>query len=440
MPSKNSTSAIGLAKLLTSNSVNIHLLSLLDRQDLLRLRLLSSTITSTLSTAKYLSTTFKIISAIPRNLRPELRQSERGLRSIGTHVRELVVKLCGHAFEESEVVLGRWRSLAPGAIFRGDDKKGWGSTLTNPLALSIVDQRAASLLSSSTQFPDPDAATNEYTTDSDWPSIFQCIPNLEILTIVTSSHPGGVCHTPISLALISLRVAFESSNSQMITTLRFVPIHIAYIPHFAWAGPSFGSASWLSLQTWSKITTLELQILLPDTAYTPLHNRQIWKTLQAYLRSFSKFLRVLKFHWLAPVPGPHPLKLDDELPKQHQSQNKILWPQLRELWVGRVRGEDIRSEIQMLAPKLCKYMVLPIDSAGAGRFLYFEQGKREVWDRIGKQADDRSEDEDDEYVLGQSLIVCGGKGKDFDVPSSSSMKSLFSLGGRKSGGIRGFGG
>jgi hypothetical protein len=407
MPFGMRASSYDLANLLSSDAIKKSLCSLLDRQDLLQLRLVSTSITTSLSSPEYIGITFKMTNVSPRNLRPELRQSQQGLRGIGEHVRELVVKLCHHAEEDPAETLSRWGNFAPGAIFHGDGESNWYSTLAD-LAISTMPPRPLSLLSSSTQFPALEPATNVWTTDSDWPFVFHHLPNLETLTIITGQHPGGVCHTPISHALISLRVGFESSQLQKTTSLRFLPIHISYIPHFAFAGPSYGAATYSSPHFFSKIKTLELQIIQSQTPFSPLHNRQIYKTLQAFLRSYAKFLQVLKFHWVGAVVGPHLLRLDRELPRHHQSQSVILWPALREVWVGRVRGDDVRAEVHMLAPKLCKYMVLQVGWRKHIGYLEFsERSSTEVWDRVGKQEDPEEHDDGD----GAGIVAVVSEGK-----------------------------
>jgi hypothetical protein len=418
MTSRISTPEFGLPRLLSFKAIKKSTLSLLNRQDLLRLRLVSKSITASACTEEYLRTAFKIIYAAPRNLCPNARQSRQGLLGIGRNVRELVVHLCKRVEEDLHEALRQWGRFPPGTIFHGDDRNVWQTMQINSLALTslTMDSSTPKLL----RPPIPDVYTTEYTAGSDWPAIFQALPNLEILTIRTSRHPGGVCHTPISQALISLRCAFESSRLHNISTLRFLPVDIAYIPHFAWSGPSYGESSWWSLQQWSKISQLELQIFLPTTPFTKLHNLQIWKTFQSYLRSFSKYILVLKLHWLGPVLGPHPLRLDKELPKHHQSQATITFPLLKELWIGQVRDEgDIRSELHMLAPNLYRYMVLRTQSVYSSHYLNFEHNPpMEIWDRVGCQ-------ENPEREMEQALVLYDKKQEKAPKFSAASLKSWF---------------
>jgi len=401
----------GLANVLRDTEAKARIILFLVRSDLLHLRLVSRAVSAAISAPGTARTVFKILYAKPRNLFPALRQSQQALRMVGGNCVELVVKLCKHPFDDPDEALRQWAdAFFPGAVFNGDDENAWHSTLTKPL-LSPTDSHRAFC----SPLPEPEFTRNEFTNGSDWPNIFKLLPNMETLTIHTGKHPGGVSFTPVSSALASLRIAFEASKLGHITTLRLCPIHIAYIPHLQWAGHAIGEAKWWAGRIMNSITELELQVLQPDVTLSEQHHRQIIKTFHSWLQSYAKTIAVLKFHWIGTRPGPHPFALHSELQKQHRTQPRLRFPELREVWIGRVKNEHfVREDMGHRAPKLDKAMLLRPETGGV--YLDFtEDSPREVWDRVGRQslaidrlaasiAEDGEEHVDDD-VLGDTIVL-----------------------------------
>lgn len=340
-----------------------------ERWKLLSLRLVCRRLKNAMSTPTVMSALFTIVYAFPKNRSPGLRQSESGLSLVGRHCRELVVKLCHSAGEDPESLLEKWLDgryvYAPGAIFHD------GS----------MDDRTRGLQENA--FP------CDYAENSDWPRLLEYLPDIEVLTIITSRHPGGVCLTPISSSLISLRIALERSSLSKLRDLHFLPIHAAYIPHFQWSGASLGEARSWAARSFSNITILEMQILSPlmksnlPLPYT--QHAQLTKTIHAFLKSFSPRLRILRWAWASSTldEGPHPLGFDTEIRPDKQTNYRpfcpaIPFPELREMWVGRVKDEALKRQFVLeCCPKLKKYFVL---TYGSGFLQWKEDGLKERWE------------------------------------------------------------
>jgi hypothetical protein len=346
-----------------------------NRQDMLNLRLLSRRVATSIASHAYIDAMFGKIHISPQQILSKHRQSKGGLRAVGKHCTELHIKLCKHHLEDPREALRRWTNATfPDAVFSDDQPT---ITQSGTKVTSIY-------------------RTLDHDGSSDWPYIFRHLPALTTVTIETGAHPGGVRRTSISDTLTAIRIAFEESKYSSVTTIRFYPADTSYICHFSWAGPAVGAASHRAARSWSNITNVELQIQHPNVGRGSPHSRQITKQLHAWLSSLSRTLTVLKYHYVTQDSGPHPFGLHTEMEKEYWSQPPLRFPNLREIWLGRVVDEAIwRLRVDECAPKLRRYLWL-IQWSGSEFLEFKEKGSLETWDRIEAYNEELQDERDSE--------------------------------------------
>jgi len=183
--------------------------------------------------------------------------------------------------------------------------------------------------------------------------------------------------------LRSVREGFEQKTRPSITTLRLQRFEAVHLPFLKWSGPAYGRPHWLASGTWTNITQLELQLLLPFGLGNDHDRRTIQldsvKTMHSWFRSFEHNLQILKFHWIGGKGvGPHPLALDLVLPARHSTQTYLTFRVLREIWVANCAGEElVRPLLMYRAPSLAKYMCYT-STTQPWQLLSFD-GRTEAW-------------------------------------------------------------
>jgi hypothetical protein len=201
---------------------------------------------------------------------------------------------------------------------------------------------------------------------NDWPTVFSMVPKVNTLTLCIPLRrfhhhlaPNG------NIGFIrSVREGFENNARPLINSLRLQRLEVALLPFLKWSGPAYGRPHWLSGGTWTNITQLELQLLLPIGLDIDYDGSEVQldsiKTMHSWLNSFIDNLQKLKFNWIGgggSGAGPHPLALDLVLPTRHSSQVYLTFRMLGELWVANCAKEElVRPLLMYRAPRLAKYM------------------------------------------------------------------------------------
>ncbi|CAK4034743.1 Hypothetical predicted protein [Lecanosticta acicola] len=157
-----------------------------------------------------------------------------------------------------------------------------------------------------------------------WEYIFKLFPSLVTLTFRIHGNPAWPGLTELEEMLIMLRYCLERSSPPKLRHINFTPIHAFGIIHLRWAGfGAYFEVPTAGMKLWENITSLTLHLQNPLTAnlapstdrpasgVPPINTNQndlFLKSLNAYLRSFSRTLRKLEFIWLH-LPGPSPIQL-----------------------------------------------------------------------------------------------------------------------------------
>lgn len=174
---------------------------------------------------------------------------------------------------------------------------------------------------------------------SDWSTIFRVLKSINTISISSPGDSGWPGFKQIEATLVSIRMAIEQSLLTSFHTLRLEPIHAFGILHCRWAGgTAFGEASWMAGAIWTRVNTIEVQVLNPFSYISSSQRRIFIKVLHSWLRSFRERLRVLKFHWVG-QKGPNPLLLDKAYRKKDFSAPPIEWDVLEEVWLGNVEAD-----------------------------------------------------------------------------------------------------
>ncbi|KAJ9648872.1 hypothetical protein H2199_000785 [Coniosporium tulheliwenetii] len=316
-----------------------------------------------------LSKMFQTLFVFPR-YSSSRSQSLQAFKAIGQHCQQLVIRLQQKPPS----------STAPGQVFDDDFPTPFQGHAASPMrrsrAQTLSDtSRPSALLSQQNSeaaalngvFEAPPSMPTTMPTSrfaaqsSDWSTVFRILKGINTISISSPGDSGWPGFKQIEATLVSIRMAIEQSLLLSFHTLRLEPIHAFGILHCRWAGgTAFGEASWMAGAIWTRVNTIEAQLLNPFPYITTSQRMIFMKVLHSWLRSFRERLRVLKFHWVG-MKGPNPLLLDKAYRKKDFSAPPIEWDMLEELWLGNLevdstfkRAEDPKHAdlIQDRAPLL----------------------------------------------------------------------------------------
>ncbi|KAF1966670.1 hypothetical protein BU23DRAFT_544156 [Bimuria novae-zelandiae CBS 107.79] len=164
---------------------------------------------------------------------------------------------------------------------------------------------------------------------------FSELVNLSHLKISCPGYDDAPCHrrSVVDYALISLRIAVERAPLYSLTSLSLHPIHpggLLYLHPMSGHGSTPSSA-----KRWTQIRSLSICMESLSTSSLPKHKSQSvehLRILHAYLRTLSRGLTRLFFHWKG-ARGPSPLSLHKE-PCMLPVETDYMHPSQR----GEVRG------------------------------------------------------------------------------------------------------
>ncbi|KAL8662275.1 MAG: hypothetical protein Q9202_004880 [Teloschistes flavicans] len=145
---------------------------------------------------------------------------------------------------------------------------------------------------------------------------FSALTNLQRLQISCPGQEAGQRYrrSVVDYALISIRIAVERSNLQLLDTLSLASIHPGAVLYL---NPIMGlGARPNSLKRWKRITNLT--ICMDSIPFTPYPPTDHLKLLHSYLQVFASSLTDFVFRWKG-VKGLSPLSLDKEICLQETS-------------------------------------------------------------------------------------------------------------------------